>query len=204
MKKILLALACASTLAVRASADQCEFTENWDDRFIATIVIDDEVVPLEMAFEDYQFMLFDACRALGLMHDDVCTTYPLMGEIGENALATRCSGVPKIIYDRRLSSQVGFFGAQAILAHELGHILCGHLDAAPSILNAHVEELEADQFAGALMRLLGYSEIKALSFAPLLSEQPSLSHPGRDAREEAMRQGWRVPDVVQACISRSR
>ena len=204
LKATLFLAALSGGFGQQASADLCEFTGNYDQRFIANIVIGARIVPLEIAFEDYQFMVFDACEAMGLPYDEVCTTYPLMGDIGMNALATTCSGVPKIVYDRRLSSHVGYAGAQAILAHELGHIWCGHLDDTVNASNAHQFELEADRFAGGLMRLLGFDQNQALSFVPILSEQSNHSHPARSDRIEALLAGWQEPDFVQSCIGRVR
>lgn len=181
-----------------ALAEECKFRGTFDDKYIADLRLNGRLIPLEMAFEDYIYMSYDVCRAIGLAYDDVCTTYPLMGQVDFNALAIECSGVPKVIYDRRLSSEVGFYGAQAILAHELGHILCKHLWALS--MSPHDKEIEADKFAGAVMRTLNLSKEMALSYLPLLSEQTSYSHPNNSDRKAALIWGWQNPDFTNKCL----
>ena len=104
---------------------------------------------LEPAFEDYVYMLDDACSAWGFTARDDCGIVTLMGDIGLNALATYCGDLPVIIYNRELSGIVGGDGAEFVIAHELGHHVCRHLDqTADSLGTIRAEELEADRFAG--------------------------------------------------------
>ena len=150
---------------------------------------------IEPAFEDYAFMLFDVCDALEV-GADACMIYPMMGRIG-NAVATVIDGNRVIIYDRTLSDLVGHDGAQAIIAHELGHHFCGHL--ATEAVASHDIELEADTFAGAAMRKLGFPRDSVLEMAAILDDRPSVSHPPRAMRVEAMYAGWDDPDAGIAC-----
>lgn len=148
-------------------------------------------------------MLFDACDAWGLSVDQGCDIFPMMGDINENALATICDGNKVIVYDRKLSLTLGYEGAQAVMSHELGHLLCNHL-ATPTKTSAesHHEEYEADRFAGATMRLMGFTRDTALSYLPILMKQPSIGHPGRDERAAELLQGWDVPGSGLRCLVR--
>lgn len=147
------------------------------------------------AFEDYMYMFFDLCDAMELKVGEECQIYPMNAEIGVNALATVQDGNRLILYDRRLSLEVGGDGAQMIIAHELGHHYCGHLGkhGDPSL------ELEADRFAAAAMRKAGMSLESAMSVLPILSERPSKSHPGREARVAAIKAGWENPETGKDC-----
>jgi Zn-dependent protease with chaperone function len=88
----------------------------------------DLIVSAYPAFEDYSFMLFDICDALGLaIGTGECLIYPMNASLGGNALATIVDGNKLIVYDRELSLQVGSGGAEMIIAHELGHHQCRHL-----------------------------------------------------------------------------
>ncbi len=152
-------------------------------------------VPLEPAFEDYVFMLYDTCDAVGLQGGE-CLYPTLMGDIGFNAVAVPCPpDWQVIIYDRRLSSIIGGGGAEIVIAHELGHIRCGHLTRdAVTPGEARVEELEADAFAGASMQLRGFPRDMFEDVLPILSEQPSLSHPAKDERLVALEKGYDDPE----------
>jgi hypothetical protein len=150
-------------------------------------------VPLEPAFEDYSYMLYDTCDAIAL---EDCSYLTLMGEIGFNAVATLCPpDWGAIIYDRRLSGIVGSEGAETIIAHELGHLQCGHLKTIDETAEqAQAEELEADAFAGAAMRMRGFQRDALRAVLPVLSEQPSLSHPARAERLLALQKGYDDPE----------
>lgn len=149
------------------------------------------VVP---AFEDYAYMLEDACDAMSLDFEN-CKIYPLNAEIGGNAIATTIDGNKVIIYDRTLSPVVGYTGAMAIIAHELGHHFCGHLNAASS----PIQELEADRFAGAALRNAKFTLNDALEMAVLFEERPSRVHPERSKRIEAIKSGWENPSDAKKC-----
>lgn len=149
------------------------------------------VVP---AFEDYAYMLEDVCDAMGLDFDN-CKIYPMNAEIGGNAIATILDGNKVIIYDRTLSPLVGYTGAMAIIAHELGHHFCNHMDASSS----PTQELEADRFAGAALRNAKFSLEDALSMAIVFDERPSRVHPEKSKRIEAIKSGWEDPEQAKNC-----
>lgn len=156
--------------------------------------IGEHLVEIEPAFEDYSFMVFEICDAMVLTADD-CMIYPLNGSLGGNAIATIVDGNRVIVYDRGLSPLIGSGGAEMVIAHEIAHHFCGHLGmpADPA------QELEADLFAGAAMRLMGRSLEDALSAVDLFSERPSKSHPARGDRINAITAGWNQPALGKTC-----
>ncbi len=147
------------------------------------------------AQEDYAYMLYDLCDAMGLSTADECEIYPMNADLGGNAIATIADGSRVIVYDRQLSPKVGYGGAMMIVAHELGHHFCRHIgtQADPK------KELEADRFAGAAMRKAGYSLEDALAAVVILHERPSRSHPGRSDRVKAITAGWNSPETGKDC-----
>lgn len=155
------------------------------------------IVSAYPAFEDYAFMLFDVCDAVGFpLEGEDCLIYPMNASIGGNALATIVDGNKVIVYDRELSPLIGYEGAEMIIAHELGHHHCGHIGTK---VNPR-QELQADAFAGAAARLRGYSLEIALSAVPVLHERPSVTHPGRQARVDAITAGWNDPEAGKSCM----
>lgn len=77
----------------------------------------------------------------------------------------------------------------SIMAHEIGHHLSGHTITAggsrPSI------ELEADKFSGYVLYRMGATQQAATkAILTLVGAQGSPTHPGRDQRADAIRQGW--------------
>ena len=77
----------------------------------------------------------------------------------------------------------------SIMAHEIGHHLSGHTitsgGSRPSI------ELEADKFSGYVLYRMGATQDAATkAIMALVGEQGSRTHPGRDQRADAIRQGW--------------
>ena len=160
------------------------------------------------AFEDYAYTLYDACEAMGLkVGKGPCDVFPMNGAIKRNAMATEIDAgrvdhvlQQAIIYDRELSQDFGYEGAQGVIAHELGHIYCGHLhrkEIDPSV------ELEADRFAGATMRKLKYPEDLATSMAAVFDERPSETHPAKSDRVKAIKAGWSDPESAFLCVKRA-
>lgn len=81
------------------------------------------------------------------------------------------------------------WGTIALLAHEIGHHLNGHTirkgGSKPKL------ELEADEFAGFVLYKLGASLQQSQEVMNYISNSvPSATHPGRFARQEAIRNGW--------------
>lgn len=201
-RRSLICLAVFLSLPVKASAESCVMVADAVGVSTPTIIYDGGLFTLEPAFEDYSFMLFEACDAWGMTIETGCDIYPMMGAIKWNAVATICDGNKVIVYDRRISPHIGYDGAQAVIAHELGHHLCNHLTVSKVDTDeSHKQELEADKFAGATLQRIGFSRDAALSYLPLLMEQPSLSHPSRAQRKAALLAGWDDPGTGLECLS---
>lgn len=201
-QKLAIGLGLCLALPAQVAAETCIMVADTEGIPTPTMVYDGELFTLEPAFEDYSYMLFDACDAWGATIETGCDIYPMMGAIKWNALATVCDGNKVIVYDRRISPSIGYEGAQAVIAHELGHHLCNHLGVSnKDTAESHKQELEADRFAGATLRRIGFSRDAALSYLPLLMEQPSLSHPSKAERETALLMGWDDPNSGLACHS---
>lgn len=156
----------------------------------------DEWVTVVPAFEDYANMMFDVCDALKLTTDE-CTIFPMNADLGGIAIATILDGNNVIVYDRELSPKVGYSGAMAIIAHEIGHHYCGHLGTAAD----PQKELAADRFAGAALRNAGMTLADALSMAEIFNDRPSRSHPAKAERIQAIREGWENPEAAKMCGS---
>lgn len=96
-----------------------------------------------------------------------------------------------VIYDAKWfkfeANVVGWYMVW-VIAHEIGHHLYGH-PYHPWPDN-HRRELDADRFSGWAVARLGGRLEQALSFMPSLTEQDTESHPGRNRRMEATREGW--------------
>ncbi len=143
----------------------------------------------------------------------------------DNCVATldRETKMPYIVYDplflKKIKKQAKSFGfthgqltneidgtgkkrgqnweATCILAHEIGHHLNMHL------VNPEIDsktpvalELEADEFAGSVLRKLGSTleQAQKVMYRDDVSEEGSYSHPSRKARLEAIAKGWNSAD----------
>ena len=188
-------------MPLKVASETCVMVADTTGTPTPTLIYDGSLFALEPAFEDYSFMLFDACEVWGKAIETGCDIFPMMGDINWNAVATKCDSNKVIVYDRRISPSIGYKGAQAVMAHELGHHLCNHLGAPSTDLrHSHKRELEADRFAGATLRRLGFSRVSTLSYLHLLMEQPTQSHPSRMERRTALLAGWDNPESGLACL----
>lgn len=76
----------------------------------------------------------------------------------------------------------------SILAHEIGHHLCGHTLITGG---SHKVELEADEFSGFILFRMGASLAEAqATMKAIASNIPSLTHPGKQTRLAAIKKGW--------------
>lgn len=158
------------------------------------IGIEGKQVHVIPAFEDYAYILWDACDAMKLSSEE-CLIYPMNADLGGNAIATIESGNRVIVYDRQLSPKLGYEGAMAVISHELGHHYCRHIGTPVD----PKQELEADRFAGAAMKNAKMSLEDALAMATIFDERPSRSHPAKDERIQAIKDGWNGPDAAKNC-----
>jgi hypothetical protein len=88
---------------------------------------------------------------------------------------------------RIVNSSSTDWAATGILAHEIGHHLLGHT------IQSRVDpkmELDADRFAGFVLQKMGASIIQAQAGWKDLSATASVTHPGREDRLRAVREGW--------------
>lgn len=131
----------------------------------------------------------------------------------DNCQATLYKGKPYILYNPDFLEEVkrmNFSSADirvstrnwealTILAHELGHHVNNHL------LNPHPDatqremELEADEFAGAMIFRMGGTIEQAKAAYLSQPERGTYEHPGRQQRLDAVTRGWekvraRTPD----------
>lgn len=187
----------SSLLPQHAGAEACVMVQDTSGIPSPALVYNGDLYMLEPAFEDYSHMLFDACSAWDLSFDSGCDIFPMMGAINRNAVATTCDDNKVIIYDRRLSPNLGYIGSQAVIAHELGHHICDHLQE--SLISDHQQELEADRFAGATLRLMGFSRVSVASYTNIISDHATPTHPSRLERLAALRAGWDNPYRDNVC-----
>jgi Zn-dependent protease with chaperone function len=196
VRKIITSLLLGAALPMSPAGAEDGVEVHLDEKSPAMhMIIGKQSVFAVPAFEDYMYMFFDLCDAMELKVGEECQIYPMNAEIGLNAIATEQEGNLLIIYDRRLSMEVGSDGAMMIIGHELGHHYCRHLGKTgdPNL------ELEADRFAAAAMKKAGMSLDSALSVLPILDERASKSHPSRDARIAAIKAGWNNPETGKDC-----
>jgi hypothetical protein len=129
-------------------------------------------------------------QPLGLTRNFVVVECPE----SDNCFATVVDGKRFIIYDGKFMKQIESitntdWSAISIVAHEIGHHLQGHtidgMGSRPS------KELEADRFSGFVLHQLGASLDESLvAIRTLASHENTDSHPGRQIRVDAIRQGW--------------
>ncbi len=115
-----------------------------------------------------------------------------------NAAAIISNGKRFIIYDpvfiEKINSVVNTdWGGIYIIAHEIGHHLNGH-----TLLQGGSKpetELEADEFAGYVLRKMGATIVQGRMAVGIISrEKETASHPSRAQRIESMETGWNHAD----------
>ena len=110
-----------------------------------------------------------------------------------NAYATVRESQRFIVYDEKFMDSVAVrqsknWSGLAVMAHEIGHHLCGHtLD---HIGSRPPRELEADSFAGFAVGALGGKLEDAIRLFEGMSETGSATHPPRRERVAAVTAGW--------------
>jgi len=93
------------------------------------------------------------------------------------------------------------WAAMALLAHEVGHHLNGHTirrgGSNPAL------ELEADEFAGFVLRKSGASLEEAQEVMKYIAKtETSKTHPGRSLRMTAIENGWNRAAVAEGMAAR--
>ena len=111
-----------------------------------------------------------------------------------NAYATIVRNKRFIIYDNRFLTALDQYSKTnwasiSVLAHEIGHHYYSHLVSGNGSTPA--KELEADYFSGYALAKVGASMADATAAIQKIAPvQGNSSHPGRDARVDAIRKGW--------------
>ncbi|MBL7771814.1 MAG: SEL1-like repeat protein [Chitinophagaceae bacterium] len=123
-----------------------------------------------------------------------------------NCKATLVEATPYIIYnsdflngvkllhftETSLPNKEDDWEALCILAHELGHIYNFHFGSRNTGRTSIDLELEADEFAGVMMKTLGANLAQAQKVMQRrgISDKGSETHPSRQKRLEAIERGW--------------
>lgn len=152
-----------------------------------------KLVPITQPADNAVEVINAICAAVGLPPNFklVAVTDPSSSAIAEILGTDRY-----IIYDREYMSSVGrapynTWPAFAVIAHEIGHHLCGHTlktDGSRPPL-----ELEADHFAGFSLARMGAPLPDALQFwSSIIPDVSSATHPPRQERVDAVNSGWVV------------
>jgi tetratricopeptide (TPR) repeat protein len=132
---------------------------------------------------------------LGLPHNFVLVSCPNI----KNAIAlTPNDGIRYIVYDKEFISGVykqnSKWYSLSILAHEIGHHLCGHtLLQSKDLVEQKKKEIEADEFSGFILSKLGATLQEAQSAVVINSnnEDDSYStHPSLNKRLLAIERGF--------------
>jgi hypothetical protein len=95
------------------------------------------------------------------------------------------------------------WAAMALLAHEVGHHLNGHTirrgGSTPEL------ELEADEFAGFVLRKSGASLDEAREVMKYIARtETSKTHPGRASRMTAIENGWSKAGVTEGIAAAAK
>jgi len=132
---------------------------------------------------------------LGLPRNFVLVSCPKIN----NAIAiTPEDGLRYIIYDiefiSKLNTSAIDWAAMSILAHELGHHLCGHtLRSSQSLEEQRKKELEADEFSGFILAKLGASLAQAQAAAKEIASEGDdaySTHPNKEKRLASIEKGF--------------
>ena len=115
-----------------------------------------------------------------------------------NAIALVKNGTRYIIIDdqwiRSIEGNNWFI--TGILAHEIGHHLCGHTisNGYLSLEDKRKKELEADKFAGFIMKSMGATQDQSLiainSIVPVDFDDSGSTHPTKSKRIDAIKKGY--------------
>ena len=111
-----------------------------------------------------------------------------------NAMAAVYEGFRYILYKESWLSQSNYWSKMAVLAHEVGHHINGHTLSGYSLSESRRVELEADDWAGYAMGVLGASLTQTLELTGRFSEgdDTNSTHPNRAKRINALTTGWNI------------
>ena len=83
------------------------------------------------------------------------------------------------------------WGAYGVLAHEMAHIFLSHPLNSKEVDRIQAE-LEADEFSGRVLKLMGATEAEAKIAVSRSSVNRTSTHPPRHARLDAVFRGWKI------------
>ncbi len=133
-----------------------------------------------------------------IAHVGLCPNFEVREADVKNAKAAIRNKKRVILYNKDYIAKINrksktYWAGVSVLAHELGHHLNGHpISYDKSDLEA---ELEADQFAGFILRKMGATLVEAQAAINTIGRiQDTESHPGRVSRLAAIRKGWESAD----------
>ena len=90
------------------------------------------------------------------------------------------------------------WAAYSVLAHEIGHHLSNHNLGETDAKKRKIQELQADKFAGGVLLRLGATLDQAQAGIRTFSlESETTTHPNKNARLEAVAQGWKQAQELQ-------
>lgn len=153
----------------------------------------DKIVPVAEDAENAIEVITKICSSVALPPN---FTLVAVTDPSSNAYAEIVDTDRYIIYDRSYMLSVSTDGLQswpalAVIAHEVGHHLCGHTlktDGSRPPL-----ELEADHFAGFALACMGAPRTEAFElWQAIIPSVASPTHPPRQERVEAVTSGWIV------------
>jgi len=111
-----------------------------------------------------------------------------------NAYATIINSIRWIVYDNDFLEDIDAYTSTkwssiSVLAHEMGHHYYNHVVSSSGSTPA--KELQADNFSGFVMEKLGATLPQSLAaMQAIASDQASATHPGKQARLDAISKGW--------------
>ena len=201
--KILAALFCVFAISSAEASDIRIMTIGKDTfAFDYTFVGRPIVVDLDMEGAEHDWFMiedyFDSNDLKGI-------PFYIGRSLGiNNAFATIHKGERYIVHDPAYTGQGDYYSTRTfILAHEISHHLCGHVENTMNI-EPWAKELEADQNAGVLLRKRANSIIDLNTILEntkyTLSEEPSPTHPPRAMRLAAIYQGYQTG--TSPCVGR--
>ncbi len=152
-----------------------------------------EVVGFELSAEA-RGVVVEICDAIGLPQNFKIFS---VNDPEVNAYAVIADGERQIVYDETFMKSIANkrsrdWSGLTVVAHEIGHHLSGHtLD---NIGSRPPRELEADHFAGLVIRLLGGGLRDATKVFEGMSATGSMTHPPRAERIAVVTAGWKKAD----------
>jgi hypothetical protein len=133
-----------------------------------------------------------------LDHTGVCPNFEIRNANVSNAKAVIRDNQRLILYNEEYIRTINQKGRTnwagiGVLAHEIGHHLNGHTIYFDR--SDYEAELEADNFAGFILRKMGASLSQAQSAINAVSKEKSTkTHPGKSTRLVAIEAGWQKAD----------